>query len=269
MAGNNPDSGLCHWRVVSASVTGTSHHSSGQPCQDAYHWQLLPECVLVAAVADGAGSAALGEVGATVAAQTAVETVCTNIRLRSLEDDEGWRSLLANALKTAHLAVEAEAFSRQVKVRDLATTLILVVATPELIAAVQVGDGAAVVGNRQGNIIALTAPQSGEYLNETTFLISADAVETAQVTVWYGSTAHFAVFSDGLQMLALKMPESTPHAAFFSPLFRFVEGTTDEMEAQEQLVAFLRSPRVTERTDDDLTLLLATFSTSQGLGDRD
>lgn len=261
MAGSKRYPGLCNWRVVSASVSGTSHHSSGQPCQDAYHWQLLPEGVLVAAVADGAGSAALGEVGATVAAQTAVESVCTNIKMRLIEEEEGWRDLLVDALKTAQMAVEAEAFSRQVKVRDLASTLILVVATPEIIAAVQVGDGAAVVGDRQGNNIALTAPQSGEYLNETTFLISPDAVETAQVNVSYGSTAHLAIFSDGLQMLALKMPEATPHAAFFSPLFRFVEGTTDEMEAQEQLVAFLRSPRVTERTDDDLTLLLAAFST--------
>lgn len=262
MTESNPYRGLCHWRVVSASVSGTSHNSSGQPCQDAYHWEILPECVLVAAVADGAGSAALGEVGATVAAQTAVETVCTHIKLRSLKYDEDWRSLVADALQTAQMAVEAEAAARQVKVRDLATTLILVVVTPELVAAVQVGDGAAVVGDRQGNIIALTAPQSGEYINETTFLISPDVVEVAQVTVWHGTTAHIALFSDGLQMLALKLPEGTPHAAFFSPLFRFVEETTDENQAQEQLVAFLRSPRVTARTDDDLTLLLATFSSA-------
>ena len=264
MNGINSKGELCHWRAVSASVSGTSHERRGQPCQDAYYWKILPEDVLVAAVADGAGSAALGEVGASVAAQTAVETVCAhNVKLRSLSDDEGWQSLVANALKTAQMAVEAEAFSRQVNVRDLATTLILVVATPELVAAVQVGDGAAVLGDSQEHIVALTVPQSGEYINETTFLVSPDAVETAQVTVWHGTTAYIALFSDGLQALALKMPEGTPHAPFFSPLFRFVEGTTDKTKAQEQLVTFLRSPRVTERTDDDLTLLLATFSSKE------
>lgn len=34
---------------------------------------------------------------------------------------------------------------------------------------------------------------------------------------------------------------------------------TNETEAKEQLVEFLRSPRIAERTDDDLTLLLATL----------
>ena len=106
-------------------------------------------------------------------------------------------------------------------------------------------------------LIALTVPQSGEYINETTFLISPDALDKTQVTVWRGTPAQVAVFSDGLQMLALKLPEGTPHAPFFAPLFRFVAQMTDEVEAQEQLKAFLHSPRITERADDDLTLLLA------------
>lgn len=258
MSESNAYARLCQWRVVSASVSGTSHQSRGLPCQDAYRCSLLPEGVLVAAVADGAGSAALGEVGATVAAQTAVETVCSHLEKPGLLEDE-LELLLSDAIKSARMAVEAEAEARQVNVRELATTLILVVATPELVGAVQVGDGAAVVGDRQGNIIALTAPQSGEYINETAFLNSPDAVEKAQLTVRQAQTAHVAVFSDGLQMLALKMPEGTPHAPFFAPLFRFVEGIMDDPEAQAELVAFLRSPRVTSRTDDDLTLLLATL----------
>jgi len=49
-----------------ASVRG-NHEKVGQLCQDAHHWEKLPEGVLVAAVADGAGSATLGKVGAIVA----------------------------------------------------------------------------------------------------------------------------------------------------------------------------------------------------------
>jgi len=40
-------------------------------------------------------------------------------------------------------------------------------------------------------------------------------------------------------------------------LQREAEALKREAEAQEQLSSFLRSPRVTGRTDDDLTLLLA------------
>src|SRR5437667_7598209 len=191
---------LCRWRVVAASVRGTSHEKTGQPCQDAHFSNVLLEDVLVAAVADGAGSAALGEVGATVAARKAVETICAQGALPRLPgDDGGWRLLLIDALKAARTEVEAEAAARKVTARDLATTLILLVVTPELVAVVQVGDGATVAGDAEGNVIPLTAPQNGEYINETTFLISPEALDTAQVTVWHGVAAQVAALSDGLQ----------------------------------------------------------------------
>lgn len=100
-------------------------------------------------------------------------------------------------------------------------------------------------------------PQNGEYLNETTFLISPDALNTVQINVWHGAPGYVAAFSDGLQMLALKMPEGTPHPPFFAPLFQFVARMTDAAAAQEQLTAFLHSPRLRERVDDDVTLLIA------------
>ncbi len=263
----NDSEELFHWRVVAASVRGTSHEKVGQLCQDAHRWEKLPEGVFVAAVADGAGSATLGKVGAIVASQTAVETIVLNVGtpnhppLLSLpEDEKGWQLLLTKALEAAKIAVEAEAIACKMTARDLATTLILVVATPNLIAAAQVGDGVAVARDADGNFIALTAPQRGEYINETTFLVSPNALDTAQVNLWHGATANIAVLSDGLQMLALEMSEGKPHVPFFSPLFHFMADVTDESEAKEQLVAFLRSPRIIDRTDDDLTLLLATLS---------
>ncbi len=251
---------LWQWRVAAASVRGTSHEKAGQLCQDAHQWQKLPEGGLVAAVADGAGSATLGKVGAIVATQTAIETICSHeTTLHMTQDQQGWQSILTQALESAKTAVEAEAAVCGMQARDLATTLIIVVATPELIAAVQVGDGLAVASDRAGNMIALTAAQRGEYINETTFLVSPHALDTAQVTLWRGAVSNIAVFSDGLQMLAVNMNDGSPYVPFFSPLFQFIADVEDENEAKEQLAMFLRSPRITERTDDDLTLLLATL----------
>lgn len=254
----NKSSELSHWRVIAASVRGKSHEKVGQLCQDAHHWEKLPDGVLVAAVADGAGSATLGKVGAIVAAQTAVE-ICLQAHKPRHDDGEGWQEVLSDALVAAKIAVEAEAIACNMTARDLATTLILVIATPKLIAAAQVGDGVAVAGDARGNIIALTTPQRGEYANETTFLVSPNALDTAQINLWHGTPANIAILSDGLQLLALEVGEGTPHTPFFSPLFNFIAAVTDEDEAKEQLVAFLRSPRIAERTDDDLTLLLATL----------
>ncbi len=152
------DSGqLTNWQVIAASVMGTSHEKRSQPCQDAHQWRLLPNGVLAAAVADGAGSATLAEVGAKIAVEAAVETICQQQKMLPQTDDE-WYVFLTATLQVARAAVEAEAAVREVASRDLACTLIAVVATPELIAVAQIGDGAAVAGDSAGNAIALTIP---------------------------------------------------------------------------------------------------------------
>jgi hypothetical protein len=134
------------------------------------------------------------------------------------------------------------------------------IARPELIAVTQVGDGATVVADQKGGIVALTVPPPCEYINEATFLTSADAMRAAQTTVWQGRAGQLAAFSDGLQLLCLKWPECLPHEAFFSPLFRFISTTSDEVRASRELKSFLGSERVKERTDDDLTLILASVT---------
>ncbi len=63
--------------------------------------------------------------------------------------------------------------------------------------------------------------------------------------------------SDGLQMLALKMPQGEPHPAFFAPLLQLLDASDAADGAEQQLQRFLQSPPVTQRAEDDLTLVLA------------
>ncbi|OUL34803.1 serine/threonine protein phosphatase [Nostoc sp. T09] len=249
------------WQVVAASVCGTSHLKNKQLCQDAHHWQLLSDNVLVAAAADGAGSASQGKVGAMVAVETAIENISLKEVTRdALADDEIVRSLLTDAMLAAKKAVEDEAAASDKQPQDLATTLIVMVATPEVVAVSQIGDGLAVAKDSMGNLLALTMPDSGEYINETTFLTSPGALETAQMRLWRETIVNVGVLTDGLQMLALNMVVGEPHKPFFFPLFDFVANTQDKTVAKEQLVKFLGSERITQRTDDDLTLIIAALS---------
>lgn len=247
------------WKVAAESVRGTSHEKTDMVCQDSNYLVTLPNNILLAAISDGAGSAAKAEVGSSIAAKSAVDLLSRVLTRQPIlaGDDSTWETLLWNALDTARSDVEAEAAKIGAAPRDLACTLIVVAATPDLVAVGQIGDGAAVVSDAQDKLIALTAPQSGEYLNETIFLISPKAMEQAQTRVWRGKVNYLAAFSDGLQMLALKMSDGTPHPPFFTPLFRFIHEMEDMAEAKNQLNAFLRSPRITQRADDDLTLMLA------------
>lgn len=249
-----------NWRVIASSVRGTGHEKADRPCQDAHYWSMLPEDIMIAAVADGAGSAELGEVGATIASRTAVGSVNPeSVVLKLTEDDKDLQGLLLDGLEVAYVALETEAIERNVGLHDLSTTIILILATPELVAAAQIGDGAVVLGDVGGEVILLTSPDTGEYINETVFLTSEDALDKVQTNIWYGDVANIAAFSDGLQMLALKIPEMIPYKPFFSPLFQFALSVEDQVEAASQLEAFLMSQRIRERTDDDLTLLLANL----------
>src|SRR5215469_2781463 len=61
------------WKIVSSSVTGTSHAKTGLPCQDAHGGLTLPDGTLLFAVADGAGSASRADHGSQIAAKDALE----------------------------------------------------------------------------------------------------------------------------------------------------------------------------------------------------
>lgn len=246
------------WEVVGVSTRGTSHAKTGQPCQDAHYARSVAPGVLVAAVADGAGSAAFSERGANAAAHSAVDELADDPSLNQwLDSTYDWEPRLRHALQAAREAVQWTAESIGQPTRELASTLILFVATPTRVMAAQIGDGAVVVGDRDGGIFSVTNPTADEYVNRTHFLTGTAAVEQAQLALWRGAVDHIAAFSDGLQRLALQMPDAMPHKPFFLPLFRFVDEAADPVAAREQLEQFLRSPRIAQRADDDLTLLLA------------
>lgn len=212
---------------------------------------------MLATVADGAGSALLAEVGATTAVAAAIEA--GRQRFRETEGCHfNWDKLLSETLTAARGALEREAEARSMPLRDFACTLTVVVAGTDFVAAIQVGDGTVVVAEPDGAMFTILRPVQGECLNETVFLTSPDSIELSRPSVWRGRPAHLAVLSDGLQMTALRMPSAEPHPGFFTPLFQFLSRQGDGAQAQEALASFLASPRVRDRTDDDLTLLLAS-----------
>ena len=219
--------------------------------------------MLVIAAADGAGSAKLGKVGSMIAVETAIEHLSRQeITSNTLANNDFLGYLLTDAMLAARKAIEIEADICHNQPHDLATTLIVMIATPEIVAVGQVGDGLAVAKNSMGNLIALTIPSNGEYINQTTFLTSPDALETAQLKIWREEIVNVGVLTDGLQMLALNMIVGEPHKPFFLPLFEFVANAEDRILAKEHLMRFLSSDKITKRTDDDLTLVLAAFINS-------
>jgi hypothetical protein len=245
------------WRVVGASVQGESHRRKGQNCQDAHEYRDIGGSVLVAAVADGAGSASTSEIGSALAARAAVAEAMRQLHDALPSSDDDWRTLLNHAFHAARHDVVSQAMMLEVPTVELATTLLVAVVTPGRLAVAQIGDGAVVARRDDDSYVSVTRPQAQEYINETTFLTSPTYLNAMQYDVQTVGVTGLALFTDGLQMLALKMPQGVPHVAFFAPLMHLLATASEREHAETQLRSFLLSPRIAQRADDDLTLVLA------------
>jgi hypothetical protein len=194
------------------------------------------------AVADGAGSAPRAAEGSQLAVAAAVYWAG-----RGITDPASILSRARTCLRTWAGGTDA--------MRDFATTLSVAILNQRTLRVAQVGDGAVVVLDDAGGLDLLRASDDAEYLNETVFLTSRHWREQlACATRPARGISGVAVLSDGLQLLALDMGAAQPHAGFFNPLFDFA---ADADASADELATFLASPRVSARTDDDSTLVLA------------
>ena len=244
------------WQTLGVSVIGSSHIKTDKPCQDSHAFRPLSEDVLLIAVADGLGSADLSQVGSRLAVDAALDAL-EAAGPGADDSPEGWVELLAQAFATARRTLEERAAGANVDLRDLGTTLICVVLAPEWAACGQVGDGAVVARTQDGALALLSAPQRGEYANETVPLTTRNALELVRYSTHTLPMDALAVISDGLQNLSLLSTDYTPFDKFFNPFFDMTARTVDLEHTRAHIEEFFGSERVCARTDDDKTLVVA------------
>lgn len=255
------------WRVTGASVTGVSHRRLDLPCQDAQGYRVVQGEFLLVALADGAGSAEHALQGARSAVEYTLQALEARLASSRLPDaPEEWRNLMRDVFAAARAQVLAQAEAAGEPARKYATTLTGVIAARHRLVVGQVGDGAVVAEDENGELWTATRLQRGEYANETHFLTDDDALDRVVMAVFERPVLALAVMSDGLVRLALKMPVEEPHEPFFRPLFRFAGTVEDGHAASAQLADFLDSERVNARTDDDKSLVLAVRRATGGQG---
>lgn len=245
------------WRLLKESVEGTAHRRLALPCQDSCVGVATcpaQEHFLVVACSDGAGSAGLSHVGSELACRRLLELACEELRRSG---PQAWVEPLQvlDWYREVHLALWAEAERRQVPPHELACTLLAAVVGEESALFAQVGDGAMVVRGEQG-YAPVFWPQQGEYANSTFFITEPDFEQVIQLQ-GRGRVDEVALFTDGLQWLALHQASREAHGPFFEPLFAALRSAPDPAELAAPLRAFLDSPEVNQRTDDDKTLVLA------------
>lgn len=251
------------WRVAMASSIGQSHVSAAQPCQDAHFHLATNDAegrpVMVLAAADGAGSAALAEVGAGLACETFGRLVEAYVgkggRVAAIE-----RPLVERWITGLVYRIELDAKRSGATVQDYACTLLAAVVADQSAVFVQIGDGAMVISSGTGWRHVFW-PQHGEFANTTNFVTSERAVLEMDFVRLDEAVQEVAVFTDGIENLVLQKSSRTAHAPFFDSMFppvRKSQVSGVDAELSRALDRYLSSPTINNRTDDDKTLILAS-----------
>lgn len=245
------------WTWAAATRRGTSHERAGTPCQDMSRALLLGrrKSVFAAVVSDGAGSARFGGQGAALTCRAVITGARRYFaKFASLpDDDEVW-----SWIDDARDRITTAATRRDTESRQFACTLVATLALKNSTMILHVGDGAAVV--RIGSEWKSPSwPASGEYAS-TTFFVTDDPTPQLRITRLPQGTDAVAVFTDGIERLALNFAEARPHAPFFDGIFQPV--LRSEVAGRNRALAgslanYLNSAAINERTDDDKSLVLA------------
>jgi hypothetical protein len=216
---------------------------------------------LIAAVADGAGSASRAAEGAAAICDRIVSRLSTQIdqfnqSFASSEPEDTFRSSIEEAIKEVreHLLLLYESKER---LEVFGATLVGVIANTFGGIFFHIGDGAACATHSTDlsrSIISL--PENGEYADRTFFFTDERWREHLRLT-WFGGEYDLIVLmTDGVTPFALAPGGRAPYLPFFDPVTRFLLSHSNA-EGEKALANLLDSERIRPITADDKTFLWA------------
>ncbi len=202
------------------SITGRSHNGKGSGCQDFHAVKSLADGRIVAAVADGVGSAANSGDGARLAVETLMSYVEDNLLPES--GNEAIEKLLRNAFEKVLGTIEQEAQRTGETLESYDTTLSAVIYDTSGIIYAHSGDGAVIVLTNDGRYVSITSPQKGE--DGFSVIPLRFGINTWETGSFEGSPAAVMLMTDGVlegmcNYLLREGAESlvyVPLAAFFA-----------------------------------------------------
>ncbi len=246
------------WKTVYGSAIGTSHSRDGLVCQDAAAVFVGTESehpFIVAVCSDGAGSASLSHIGSRITCDVFLRE-CKH-RVQSCREDGLAASDIDEVLLEVRSELEQYAAANDCNLRDLACTILGVVATQDFAVFVQLGDGAIVV-ERSGTAGVVFWPQAGEYAGTTNFLTGEDILSAREYVTVPIEFDSIALFTDGPRTFGFGFQQSDTTCSFFDRVWEQLRNAVDCGLLSEALLRFLDSENVNRRTDDDKTLIVAT-----------
>lgn len=275
------------WTVLHSSAIGRQHLTGmdPKPCQDANVVRVINDSWGIAAVCDGAGSAANSHFGSRFVAdklsEYAEKMIIENgwIGEKRLPGEEDFRSEIIRALKHVKDDLTQFAAEKEYELETLACTVILVIYSPLGLLTVHIGDGRAGYCDENGEWEALMIPMKGEEANMTVFFTSEiwdDTNQYIETRIVDKPVRGFTLMSDGCEKHAFQcgifdeteqkyIAQNKPHGPFFDPLIAALQsmqtkGETLEEIAEKWKVFVEKGTTGLEKENDDKTLILGFIS---------
>jgi len=253
------------WKIACISVIGPGHEADGDDCQDAHGVVTDEQGYLVAVVSDGAGSTMSGGIAAKLICDELPRKVLESLSFLGNEPCSD-RRCMARMRRVLRASVEAMrhslaslALEMQTSTDELLATLVGVVAHPELGGLFfHIGDGAAISFDDNGNDLALSPPENGEYVNTTYFLIEEHWKTHLRFRFFGAGFKSIFLMSDGVTDLSFVRDGKglTAFKPFFQPVSSFLS-SSDRQTGEAALADALNNDLARAKVDDDKTLVWA------------
>lgn len=261
------------WKVVAAAIAGPAHRRLGALCQDAFAFAILDDRdLLIAAIADGAGSAPCGGEGARICTRALVRALTRVAQggsagaTAAATDLPAWEGAIRDGIGVARAMVRMrmEAAGRAhaaggMRMQDYHATLLGAVAGPEGGVLFHIGDGAAAVAAGPAEADwdgpVTSPPENGEYANETCFFTEEDWQDHLRLTPFRDGRM-IVLMTDGVTPFAMLPGCTGLEPRFMGPVSRHL-ATAEPGAAARALANTLDAERARAISADDKTLLWA------------
>lgn len=259
------------WRYAHASVIGTGHIRANMPCQDSNYVMQVGDTIIIA-VSDGLGSATHSDRGSAFICKYVVEHLAQAITphhasllatvtqfMTGATPQVDIKAAMIQAATEARTALIAVAQAEQHELRDYACTLLVAIVTPDAWHVLHIGDGAVVGIESATSIKTLSAPDNGEFINVTVPLTSSDYLNHIRYSHTQEQLYGIALLSDGVQPMCINYKTGDAYPGFFAPLIGWLTEfpSATLADASDGLSKLLDSDKLRQKSDDDMTLVLA------------
>lgn len=241
------------------SLIGSSHVKKGSVCQDSNNALKLSNGWVVAAIADGVGSAKHSEIASKIAVDTVID-IC-NSRINKHTKFSELRDIILEAYREAEKRIEDYAEQQGDVITEYDTTLSMVIYDGEKIAYGHSGDGGIVGLSVDGEYKKITKPQKAE---DNICVIPLRAGENNWVIEEYeGQLASILLATDGVYDTFFPYLLRGQEVEVYVPLIRYFMdnsgiGINDDNieEVKKSRIEFLESPAYSSVTDDKTVLVV-------------